>query len=146
MADLEFFVLAESVSLDQLRNSLSIFHVVEEVKAAALPAAMPSLTAVSVWLLAREEKGADFQVTLVIRRPDGTESSRYPHNFTAAARRQRMVTTLQGLFFDVPGDWTFEVLLNGERAARHRVSVLPPDESSLTDAGTILPAPPSSAN
>jgi hypothetical protein len=53
-----------------------------------------------------------------------------------------MMMQLQGFPFDVAGEWVFEVLLNGERKARHRVTVLEPDPEQLGDLVLYGPARP----
>jgi hypothetical protein len=139
MAELEFFLLAQSVAVDRGTNTLSLFHVIEELSAAGLPIVLPQLTAVSVWLLTQGEQGSDFQVSLRATKPDGAESRRFDHNFTATRHRQRMMMQLEGFPFDATGEWVFELLLNGEHKARHRVTIQPSDADR--SGGVVAPVP-----
>ena len=54
MPTLEYFLLAESVSTDRERNTVSLFHILEEW-IAQLPLVIPNLVAVSSWKMDEEE-------------------------------------------------------------------------------------------
>ena len=47
MAELEYFLVAESVSVDQLTNRISLFNVVEQVAASKFPVTIPQIVAVA---------------------------------------------------------------------------------------------------
>jgi hypothetical protein len=73
MPQLEYFLIAESISVDQSTNRVSLFNVLEEIQCAPLPAGtpaipgrtgIPQLVAVSSWNLSPEDQGREFQVSL----------------------------------------------------------------------------------
>ena len=131
MPSLEYFVVADSISVDQDSDRISLFHIVEEVSATDLPARVPRPVAVSSWRVQPEEYGRDFQVTLKIHRPWEEKQPAYQEfaiNFTAERERHRMHHFVVGLPIRQPGDLEFEVLLNGEHAARHIVTIRPLSE------------------
>lgn len=122
MPDLEYFVVAESVSIDRDTNRVSLFNVVEEIVASPVP--FP-VVAVSGWnLTAEEQRGADLQAGVRITKPGGQVLGPYPVNFAGRTFRHRIVHRF-AVPFDVPSEWLFEILMNGQRKAGHRVTVHP---------------------
>ena len=128
MPKLEYFLLAESVSIDRDTNTVSVFHIAEEIWG-RLPAVLPKLVAVSSWSVAEDEQGHDFQVTLRVSQPGIAESSPpwdypdFPINFTANRTRHRIIHEVKDVRVSQFGDLVFEILLNGEPMATHRLTV-----------------------
>jgi hypothetical protein len=122
MARLEFFVVSESVSVDQQTNRLSLFNVIEQVASTNFPSALPSAVAVSMWIAEDGDDVRDFQCTLRITLPNGNPYE-FASNFKFRARRHRVIQRVEGFPLNEPGVLRFEVLLNGERAASHEVDV-----------------------
>ena len=125
MPALEYFVVAESISIDRDSNRISLFHVVEEEFCTDFPATIPQLVAVSGWRISAEDIGKDFQVMLKIHRPWEEKRPHYPEfpiNFTAEGPRARVNHYVLRLRVQKPCELTFEVLLNGEHQASHVVT------------------------
>lgn len=119
---LEYFVVTESVSIDRDTNRVSLFNVVEEVVASPVP--LP-VVAVSGWnLSAEEQRGSDLQAGVRITKPGGQTLGPFPVNFTGRTFRHRIVHRF-AVPFDEPGEWLFEILMNGRREASHRITVHP---------------------
>ncbi len=132
MAELEYFLLSDSISTDQATNQLSLFHIIEDVTL-PLSTRIPRLVASSSWNMHPDEMGDDFQVVLRIYHPNGDlldDPGDIPINFTAERSRHRLHHEVRGLPIEVAGDWRFEVLLNGKRFASHTVTI----HASDTDA------------
>ena len=133
MPNLEFFLVSESVSTDQRTNQLSLFSVLEDLTVDPLPGVLPRLFATSSWNIKADERGKDYQVILRIYSPSG-ELLETPGdisiNFTAERSRQRIHHDVRGLPIEEPGDWKFEILLNGEHAASHTMTIRTADETS----------------
>jgi hypothetical protein len=127
MAGLEFFVLAESVSIDQATNRLSVFNILEELRGRTLPRQAPQIVVVSVLLFEEEEQRREWQLALIIRDPAGVERNRFNTNIQGQSRRHRIIQQLRGYSFDSVGEWRAEIELNGEHKACHRLTVAPPD-------------------
>ena len=67
MPELEYFVVAESVSIDRDTNRVSLFNVVEEIFTSVVP--FP-FVAVSGWnLTADEQRGSELQAGVRITKP-----------------------------------------------------------------------------
>ena len=131
MPKLDYFLVADSVSTDRDRNTVSVFHILDEWPA-RLPLVIPELVAVSSWRIASDEMGGDFQVVLNIRLPGGQGSPDLqilPVNFTADHLRHRAYHFVKGLRVEHAGDMVFEIFINGQLVASHVVWVRASDES-----------------
>jgi hypothetical protein len=131
MPKLDYFLVADSVSTDRERNTVSMFHILEEWSA-RLPLVIPELVAVSSWTIESDEMGQDFQVRLGIRLPGPQESPSFhifPVNFTAHHRRHRAYHFVKGLRVEHAGDMVFEIFINEQLVASHVVWVRASDES-----------------
>jgi hypothetical protein len=122
MPALEYFLVAESVSVDQTTNQVSIFNIIEDLRVPALPGALAQVAAVCAWNVPANEIGQDFQATFRVVAP-GVESLNHAMNFTATQSRQRMIVRMIGVPIAAPGQLQFEVLLNGQHQASHTVNV-----------------------
>jgi hypothetical protein len=136
---LEFFIVAQGVSVDQDTNQTSIFGVLEEVASPVFPHAIPFCVAVSLWNVSDADVGKDWQAALRIRFPDGNETS-IPINFSVkdGTRRHRITQRMMGLPVPGTGDLEFELLLNGKHAATHTTTVRAPTAQELA---ALAPAP-----
>jgi hypothetical protein len=118
---IEYYLIAESISVDQTTNRLSVFNVLEDIYAQEVPMQLPRLVAISAWHVSQEEIGRDFQAMVVSFRPDGARSHEFPINFTPRSRRHRLTVHVVGLPLDSFGEWRFELLLNGGHVADHMI-------------------------
>ena len=125
VARLEFFAVAESVSVDQNTNKVSLFEILESVpfNPQSESNEIRKCVAVSLWRAEDGDEGLDFQVILRMFRP-GEEPSEFATNFSLSGARHRIYTTIVGLPLNAPGELRFEILLNGQHAAEHVVTVL----------------------
>jgi hypothetical protein len=125
MPAIEYFLLAQSVSTDQDTNLVSVFHIMEEFPT-KLPGVIPKLVAVSSWNMADDDRGHDFQVTLRVPQPSVKDAAPYrdfPINFTTDRMRHRVFHHVKDVPVNQFGDLVFEILLNGEPIATHRLTV-----------------------
>lgn len=140
---LEFFVVAQGVSVDQDTNQTSIFGVLEEVAAQTYPYALPYCVAVSLWNVSTEDVGKDWQATLRILFPDRSETQ-VPVNFIVkdGTRRHRLTQKMVGLPLSGVGELKFELLLNGQHAATHTTTVRAPTPQELVVVEQAVRAAP----
>jgi hypothetical protein len=130
MASLEYFLVAEDVSIDQVTNQLSLFNVFEGFRTPRFPLIVPKCAAVSLWRKEPADEGRDFQCVLRVTLPDG-QNHQSESNFRMTNERQRIVTRLQGVPISMAGELRFELLLNGQHAASHLVIIehQPPEDA-----------------
>ncbi len=97
MAKLEFFAVAESVSVDLNTNKVSLFEILESVPFNSQSGAnvIPKCVAVSLWRSEDGDEGLDFQMILRIFRP-GEDTSEFATNFSLSSARHRIYTTIVG--------------------------------------------------
>ncbi|MEO1594519.1 MAG: hypothetical protein AAFS02_04665 [Pseudomonadota bacterium] len=122
MARLEFFVVAESVSIDMQTNRASVFNILENFNPSVFPFTVHSISTMTLWIQEDGDADTDFQMVLKVTTPSGAEVE-LPTNFKIPERRHRLVNNLVGLTIDGPGDLVFEIRLNGEHFASHTVTV-----------------------
>lgn len=118
--------------MDKDRNTLSVFHVLDDWTA-RLPLAIPRLVAVSTWTLDPEDMGRDFQATLEIRSPNKQQPPAFQPfsvNFPADRKRCRTYHFVKGLRVEEAGELEFRILLNGEYKASHYVSIVADEEAT----------------
>jgi len=118
--ELEYFLVAESVSVDRESGLLSIWHTLDAITAAGVPFGLPSAVAVSVWRLGADDMNSDHQVDVRLLGPRGSCEGPLRVNFTPTTQRHRVFHRFRGLQLDEEGPWTFELRLDGgEAMARH---------------------------
>ncbi len=128
MPELEFFAVAESLSVDQNTNRLSLFNLVEEIQVIKLPPGVvlvpPQLFAVSSWNMTPDDNGKHFRVGLKCK-VEGREAVEMGTlDFNTDRKRQRVIVALVGLPVSVeaPCDLRLEVYLNDDYKASHLIS------------------------
>ena len=127
MPDLEYFIVCRSVTFDIDTDEISLSGILEDIyleddNGTVLPRAV----AVSSWNLNDSDEGKDFSTVLRITLPDGTKPSDFPMNLERRSRRHRAMISITEIPLEKPGVITFEVLLNAQHGANHKVLVHPP--------------------
>jgi hypothetical protein len=157
MPNLEFFVIAESVSVDQSTNRLSLFNILEELQQVEITPGMefprgvlpfPQLVAATSWIVENEEHDRRYRVNLRLHPPGGGESVDLGQlEFLAERRRQRLLQIVVGCPICGPGEMRFEVLLDGVHKANHFVTVSQAMVPRIGGEGSVDPGgePPSTA-
>ncbi len=130
MPSLEYFLVADSLSVDQMTNTVSIFHVVEQIRSIVFPVHIPRLVCVSSLNIEEKDFGKDFQLTVNIKNPSGKYGEPNRINFTAEKRRQRFIAHLVNFKIDGPGQLLFELLLNEDRIASHTIDIIKAEPNS----------------
>ena len=121
MAQREYFLVAESVSVDQLSNRASLFHILEEIHLPKFPYSI-NMVAASLWNRECGDEDLDFQSKLRIVGPDG-KIQEYPQNFKMPSPRLRTFIFVNGFIVTSAGTLTIELLLNDKHRATHRIDV-----------------------
>ncbi len=104
-----YIACAQSSSLDAKTNQLSLFHLLDEIGAAAFPLVLPSICVAA--LFEREAEDAPVQSFVLAVTLEGklVASFSLSADFTRA-RRTRTVNTVQGLSLPGPGIATISLL------------------------------------
>jgi len=125
MPELEYFVVAESHSIDRDTGALSIFNIFSELRPEEFPFPFPMLMMISSWVSSDDEiaRQDNVQVGIRIRVPGKPDEGPFHTNFTCGTRFQNLVLGYEGLAIDAPGMIEVELFLNNEHKARHRIYV-----------------------
>ena len=81
MPKLEYFLVSESVSVDQLTNRTSLFNILEEVRANKFPAVIPQVVVTSAWNREIGDEDIDYQVKVRISLPGRRRAERFSDEF-----------------------------------------------------------------
>lgn len=122
MPTLEYFLVSESISVDQATNQVSLFNVLEDVQSTAFPIVLPHLAVVASWNVAEDEVGGSFTASLGISVP-GAGMTTQVMPFTPAGRRHRMFTRIVGLPIPEEGTLVCHVAVDGVHHASHTIHV-----------------------
>lgn len=108
MIRLKLFLCADAAAIDARLNTLSAFHIAEELNASVFPVVIPRITAVMIFL--RDQNDAD-NVTVQMRISLGDRQlfdGPLPVNF-AQRRSARAVADMNGLVLTAPGELRFQI-------------------------------------
>ena len=122
--ELEYYLVAESHSVDQTSNRVSVFNVLEAVTSGKEFAGIPQMTAISVWNVPEECTDVDFLAEVRLLSPDGRDTATAKIGFTGRAKRQRLFHNMFGVKFDAEGRWRLELLLDGQHVANHSIDIM----------------------
>jgi hypothetical protein len=122
MARLEYFLVAEDVSIDQTTNRISVFNIFEEFQTGGFPLLVSKCVAVALWEKESSDEGRDFQTSLRVTAPND-QHYRVDTNFRLVNERHRIVNRIRGIPISAVGEVRFELLLNGEHKASHTIAV-----------------------
>jgi len=134
MARLEFFVVSQSVSIDQATNRSSVFEILEVVQAPVFPTVIHQCVAISLWRREPGDEGQEFQLLLRITTPSG-QKHEIRSNFRLTSPRHRVMQRIQGLPIESEGELRFEAILNEKHAAEHVVDVLRGGPGDAVESG-----------
>ena len=123
MARLEYFIVAESLSVDQATNRISFFNIYEEIHTRGFPFHLPQMVAVSAWNAEPGDGERDFQSLTRITLPNGTNRE-FRQNFRITGRRHRVMLTYEQVPVEQAGHIVFQVELNGNHAAEHTIDII----------------------
>lgn len=123
MPRLEYFLVAESISIDQYSNQVSIFNVLEELRLPRFPSVLPKMIAVSMWLTDATDAERDFQINVRIT-PPNSEPQDHEQNVKMDGQRVRVMAQWHGFKLPGPGEMLVELFLNNDPIATHRVDLL----------------------
>lgn len=127
MLRLEFFLVAESVSVDRETNQLSIFNVYEECLAPGIPLLIAPIVIVAVWRVEDGDAEQDWQALIRMRIPGSGAGApaELPVNFRPGrhVKRHRLFWRLDAIGVTQEGTIEFELLLNGTHVAEHAIPV-----------------------
>ena len=123
MPKLEYFLVSESVSVDQGTNRVSLFNILEEVTANKFPVDIPQVVVTSAWNREIGDEDIDYQVKVRISLPGEEEPKDFPMNVKIESKRCRIFHGFEHLRIRQPGELKFKVFINDKYTASHTVSI-----------------------
>ena len=123
MPKLEYFLVSESVSVDQQTNRASLFNILDEVRENQFPTIIPQVVVTSAWNYESGDENIDYQVKVRMSLPDEEKSKDIPVNVKIEKSRHRLFLQLVNLQIKQPGELKFEVFINDEYTASHTVLI-----------------------
>ena len=122
MPKLEYFIVSESISVDQQTNRASLFNILEEVRKNKFPSVIPQAIVTSAWNYESGDEDIDYQVKVRIYSPGEEKPKDIPVN-VSIEYRHRLFLKLVNLEIKQPGELKFEVFINDKYTASHTVLI-----------------------
>jgi hypothetical protein len=151
MPHIEYFLVSESISIDQLRNTVSLFHVFEELSFTSFPGRIPALVISTLWDILEDERGGEFLGTIQLTPPGDGEVKTYPFKFRTEppVSRQRVFLEMKDLAVPGTGRFLFEVFCGDKKFASHQIFIHqhegPPETGFQSQANASIESSPESA-
>ena len=123
MPKLEYFLVSESVSVDQQTNRASLFNILDEVRENKFPIVIPQVVVTSAWNYEGGDEDIDYQVRVRMSLPGKEKPKDVPVNVKIEKNRHRLFLQLMNLRIKQPGELKFEVFINDEYTASHTVLI-----------------------
>lgn len=124
MAELEFFLACESLSVDQQTNKLSLFNILEEGRVDQEgDGGFFRVALASLWRFDKDELGETFEIQVIVEQPNGEEIETPVMEFQPEQRTHRVFTRMSGLPLAGIGELEFNLFLNGDLQDTYRISV-----------------------
>lgn len=123
MARLEYFLVCESVSIDQETNKISLFNVLEGAQGKSFPVIIPTIAAVSAWNRQSGDEDTDYQIILRMQLPGEVEKKDFRTNIRLDQQRHRVIQRIENIQINQPGELIFEVLINEVSSAHHVITI-----------------------
>lgn len=124
MPKLEYFLVSESVSVDQQTNRASLFNILDEVRENQFPTTIPQAVVTSVWDYEVGDENIDYQVKVRVYLPNGENPKDFPMNVKIEPNnRHRLLLRLLNLQIEQPGELKFEIFLNDKHISSHTVLI-----------------------
>jgi hypothetical protein len=97
------FLCAQSIAIDSRINTISVFHILEGLRAPAYPVVIPSISVVALLELDEQEPpNPDIELRFVLGGQQQLFTGPYPSSFQVN-RKARAVAELNGLVIPAPG-------------------------------------------
>ncbi|MDR3461368.1 MAG: hypothetical protein P4L76_03510 [Beijerinckiaceae bacterium] len=137
-----YITCAKSSSVDSKTNQLSLFHVLDEIGAAAFPLHLHSVCVAA--LFEREAEDAVTQSYALVVKLDGGLLASFTMTIDfSGARRNRSVNTVQGLTIPAAGAVTIAMVQKGKVLAEWRALALLTGAAGSPSQAEAPPAPAS---
>lgn len=118
-----FLVCADSAAVDIRTNSLSVFHLVEDINVPAFPFALARIVVAGLFSRATGEPETFDGLEMLVDM-SGKELYRGPLALNFQGRmRSRMIAELQGMVLEGPGELRFTIVRGAEELGRWTVLV-----------------------
>lgn len=139
MIEAKLFLCSDSAAIDQRSNSLSVFHISEQLLAAAFPVAIPRLTVITI--LTREMRDpdrADMQLTVYRGEQELLSAPWVAHFFQQTSARA--ILEMNGVVVPAPGDLRFLCRIGERNLGSWTISVVEAGQPAVQP--WLIPQPP----
>lgn len=123
MPKLEYFLVSESVAVDQQTNRASLFNILDEIRENQFPIVIPQAVVTSAWNYEVGDEDIDYQVKVRMSLPGEENPKDIPVNVKIETNQHRLFLQVMNLRIKQPGELKFEVLINDKHTASHTVLI-----------------------
>jgi hypothetical protein len=124
MPRLEYFLASESLSVDMNSNTISVYHILNEVFLDEMPGRLPMLAVVAAWIYDEAEirDKKEFQAKIELQLP-GSETKLFRTNMKAMKRFSNIHLQILDVAIEKSGDLVIKMILDDEEKASHTIAV-----------------------
>jgi len=135
---LEYFLVADSIVIDQITNRVSILQIVDNVTVASFPCILPGFSTVAGFAVPAESLGKLKRVSLRVSGGALPQSHELATSFTSNGTHHRLVHRLDHIALECGGDLDLDIMIDGVHLGRRTISVR---QSLAADSIRVAAAP-----
>jgi hypothetical protein len=120
---LEYFLVADSIVIDQLTNRVSILQIVDDVTVAGLPCVLPGFSTIAGFADPDEPAGTMKRASLRVSGSAIPEPRELTTSFRSGGAHHRLVYRLELIALEREGELELELLIDGVHLGRRTIDV-----------------------
>ena len=120
---LEYFLVADSVVIDQLTNRVSILQIVDDVMVAGFPCVLPGFSTIAGFAVPHEPPGTLKRASLRVSGSAVPEPRELATSFSSGGPHHRLVYRLEHIALECAGELELELVIDGVQLGKRTITV-----------------------
>ncbi len=111
MPKIIFSTCSQLVSVDRFTNTLSLFHMIEQLNAPSFPFRMPQMFVSVLWQREPQDEGLKFESVVRLTDPLGKTNGEWKAEWVFEQLRHRHILLVANAEFESPGSYHFNIFI-----------------------------------
>jgi hypothetical protein len=111
MPKIIFSACSQLVSVDHYTNTLSLFHIIEQLNSKTFPFLWPQMFISSLWKRENQEEGLNFESVVQFVDPSGQIKGEWRAEWAFEQPRHRHILLVPNAEFNNPGTYLFNIYI-----------------------------------